>query len=47
MSGVEVAELALSVAALVLVVVELLREGRDLIAWAVLLLAIVEILTRL
>ena len=47
MSSVEVIALALALAAALLVIVELVREQRELIAWAVLLLAIVEILTRL
>lgn len=46
MSGLEAVEVALSIAALVLAIVELVRDRYALIAWAVLLIAIVEILSR-
>jgi hypothetical protein len=46
-SGLEAAELALSIAALVLVIIELVRERYALLAWAVLLVALAEILARL
>jgi hypothetical protein len=39
--------IALIVAALVLVIVELIQERRDALAWAVLLVAIAELVSRL
>jgi hypothetical protein len=39
--------IALTVAALVLVIVELVQERRDALAWAVLLVAIAELVSRL
>ena len=39
--------IALVVAALVLVIVELIQERRDALAWAVLLVAIAELVSRL
>jgi hypothetical protein len=38
---------ALVIAALVLVIVELIQERRDALAWAVLLVAIAELVSRL
>jgi hypothetical protein len=39
--------IALTVAALVLVIVELVQERRDALAWAVLLVAIAELVSRI
>jgi hypothetical protein len=39
--------IALVIAALVLVIVELIQERRDALAWAVLLVAIAELVSRL
>ena len=47
MSGAELLVVGLSIAALVLVVVELAAQHRYLLAWAVGLLAIAELVTRL
>ena len=47
MSSVEVIALALAIAAALLVIVELVREQRELIAWAVLLLALSELIGRI
>lgn len=41
------AVIALTVVAALLVVAELTREGRDLLAWAVFLLALAELIGRL
>jgi hypothetical protein len=46
-TGLEAVELALGIAALVLVLVELVRERYVLLAWAVLFIAIVQVLERL
>lgn len=43
----EVIVVALVVAAVVLVIVELLQEHRDALAWAVLLVAIAELVSRI
>lgn len=45
--SVEAIVLALIVAAVVLVIVELVQERRDALAWAVLLVAIAELVSRI